>query len=56
VAANQLVCVECGRRADREARGWQAHLVVADDDEEDEVVFFCAQCAAREFGDVQRRP
>ena len=46
----ELVCVECGRRADQEARGWQGHLVDLDDDGDDEVVFYCPLCATREFG------
>jgi hypothetical protein len=54
--APRLVCVECRRPADAQARGWQGHLVEADDDEGDEVVFFCPLCAAREFGDLHRRP
>jgi len=53
----ELVCVECRRRADPQARGWQAHLVESDDHEdEDEVVFFCPACAAREFGDLRQPP
>jgi hypothetical protein len=48
--AAELVCVECGRRADQEARGWQGHLVDLDDDGDDEVVFYCPLCATREFG------
>ena len=55
--APELVCVECRGRADPEARGWHAHLVESDhDQDEDEVVFFCPACAAREFGDMRRRP
>lgn len=46
----ELVCIECGRRADEEARGWQGHLVDLDDDGDDEVVFYCPLCATREFG------
>ena len=53
----ELVCVECRRRADPQARGWQAHLVGSDaDEDEDEVVYFCPACAAREFGDLRQRP
>ena len=55
MALAHLICVECGRRSDPEARGWQAHLVEADDGESDEVIFFCPTCAAREFGDVSDR-
>ena len=52
----ELVCVECRRRADAQARGWQAHLVESDDNEdEDEVVFFCPACAVREFGELRQR-
>ena len=53
----ELVCVECRRRADPQARGWQAHLVESDDnDDNDELVFFCPACAAREFGELGQRP
>jgi hypothetical protein len=56
VASVRLVCVECQRRADSKARGWQAYLVEADlDDDEDEIVFYCPACAAREFGDARER-
>jgi hypothetical protein len=55
VALAHLICVACGRRSDPEARGWQAHLVEADDGESDEGIFFCPTCAAREFGDVSDR-
>jgi len=50
-----LVCVECEQRSAACAEGWQAHLVDLDDDGADEVVFYCAGCAAREFGGEQRR-
>ena len=45
----ELRCIECGRQADGEAAGWQAHLVDLNDDGEDEVAFYCPDCAAREF-------
>jgi hypothetical protein len=45
-----LVCAECGREDDDRERAWQGHLVDLDDDGADEVVFFCPDCAAREFG------
>jgi len=45
-----LVCAECGREADAKAVGWLGYLVGADDDEdEDEVLFFCSGCVEREF-------
>jgi hypothetical protein len=50
---NELACVECGRRAELEARGWQGLLIEADDDGGDEVIFFCALCAAHEFGELR---
>jgi len=57
MAPFELACSECGRRADTDARGWQGHLVEADeDDDTEEVVFFCPLCAAREFGDRVARP
>jgi hypothetical protein len=43
-----LVCVECEREADEDAVGWRGYLVDSDEGE-DEVVFFCPLCAAREF-------
>jgi len=43
-----LICAECEREADENAIGWRGYLVDADDDE-DEVLFFCAMCVAREF-------
>jgi hypothetical protein len=56
VPSAELVCVECRRRADAQARRWQAHLLESDDNEdEDELVFFCPACAAREFGELRPR-
>ena len=56
VASAELFCAECGRCAEAEAQGWRAYLVDADDYEGDEVLFFCPMCAAREFGELRRRP
>jgi len=57
MAPGELVCSECGHHADRDARGWQGHIVEADeDDDTEEVVFFCPLCAAREFGKRVARP
>lgn len=55
-APEPLVCVECGRHADGEARGWRGVLAAADEDdargdEVEGVLFFCPACAAREFGE-----
>lgn len=47
-----LVCCECQRRSAGTATGWQGYLVHLDDDGQDEVVFFCPGCAAREFGNA----
>jgi hypothetical protein len=49
VIRTELCCVECGRRCDASVRGWRGYLVDLNDDGEDEVVFFCPRCAAREF-------
>ncbi len=49
---HSLACAECGRRSAGQARGWRAYLVESDDYPLlDEVVFYCASCALREFGD-----
>ncbi len=50
-----FVCAECGREDHLRERGWEGHLVDLDEDGEDEILFFCATCAAREFGS-DRRP
>lgn len=50
-----FVCAECGREDNQRERGWEGHLVDLDEDGEDEILFFCATCAAREFGS-DRRP
>jgi hypothetical protein len=42
-----LRCFECGAEAYGDTRGCEGHL---DDDGEDEVGFFCADCAELEFG------
>lgn len=46
-----LICIECATPASASARGWQGRLVDLDDDGNDEVVFYCPACAAREFGE-----
>jgi hypothetical protein len=50
-----LICSECERMSDAEANGWQAHLVDLNEDGEDEVAFFCPNCAAREFDGYRRQ-
>jgi hypothetical protein len=45
-----IVCCDCEPRAVATAAGWQGHLADLDDDGRDDVAFFCAACAAREFG------
>jgi hypothetical protein len=37
-----LVCLECGGESD-EGAGWRAYL------DEDELLIYCSDCAAREF-------
>jgi hypothetical protein len=41
-------CEECGTDAPDEAKGWRALLT---NDDPQEVVCYCPDCAAREFGD-----
>jgi hypothetical protein len=46
-------CEECGEEADVEAHaaGWVAYRVdLADDRDPPEVIVYCPECAAREFG------
>ena len=45
----RLTCEECGREQAASERGWQAYLAT-DEDEPAEVVVYCPDCAAREFG------
>ena len=45
-----MTCAECGATADENARGWRAYR----GDEPDEsplLVFYCPECAEREFAD-----
>ena len=51
MAEDRLICVECEANPDRSAEGWEAHLLSADDDVPDEVLFYCPRCAQREFHD-----
>jgi ribosomal protein L44E len=46
-----LRCEECGKQArtEKEARRWRAYLTVVDEDEPEEVVVYCPDCAKREF-------
>jgi hypothetical protein len=48
-----LRCEECGKEAtsEVEAHHWRAYLTVAEEDEPEEVVVLCSDCAKREFGD-----
>jgi hypothetical protein len=49
-----LLCQECGATSEGEAVGWRAYGAGGlEDDQEDPdplVVFFCPECARREFG------
>jgi ribosomal protein L44E len=42
-----LRCEECGKQArtEEEARRWRAYLTVAEEDEPEEVVVYCPNCA-----------
>jgi hypothetical protein len=43
-------CIECGEEAGDDAKGWRAYRDVGEDiDEDAEIVFYCPECAAREF-------
>ena len=49
---NELLCIECGSRSDRDAIHWEAHLAGRGDDG-DEIALYCPSCAAREFHSEQ---
>jgi DNA-directed RNA polymerase subunit RPC12/RpoP len=49
-ARSAIRCAECGAEVDELAAGWGAYLADDLDDEEDEVLLFCPECARREFG------
>jgi ribosomal protein L44E len=46
-----LRCEECGkqRQTDKEARRWRTYLTVIEEEEPEEVVVYCPDCAQREF-------
>jgi hypothetical protein len=49
---HSLICAECGAEAPPDAGGWRAYVVGVGDemDDEEEVMTYCPECAAREFG------
>jgi hypothetical protein len=52
----ELTCSECGRVAPPNATGWKGEI--GDDlrdDDPPEVVVFCPECWAREFGSARPR-
>jgi hypothetical protein len=51
-----LRCEECEReaRSEEEGRSWRAYLTVLDEDEPEEVVVYCPDCAKREFEDDEK--
>jgi hypothetical protein len=49
-AATPIRCIECGGESDELATGWRAYIVPDEDENEDEVAFYCPECAEREFG------
>jgi hypothetical protein len=44
-----LVCAECCREFDEQARGWRAYLAL-EEDGTDSVETFCEACAVEAFG------
>lgn len=46
-------CIECGERwLPEDTDHWQAYWI--DDGPEEVLLFYCAECAKREFGDAPR--
>jgi hypothetical protein len=48
-----MECIECGRRPEQRARGWRAYRADLEPDDEPEIIFYCAECATREFGPLR---
>jgi len=46
-----LRCEECGKepRSEEKARRWRAYLTVIEEEEPEEAVVYCPDCAKREF-------
>jgi hypothetical protein len=60
VSAKQVAliptCAECGaRRLPADEDRWRAYLGGDDLDEPGEIVFYCPECAQREFGDADEK-
>jgi hypothetical protein len=49
-AGSVIRCAEWGAESEELAAGWRAYLAGDFDEDEDEVLLFCPECARREFG------
>jgi hypothetical protein len=51
IVKTELVCAECGASAENRARGWRMYRAdLEDENDHPELVAYCPECAAREFG------
>ena len=48
--SGEVRCSECGELATGAATGWEAYFTGGFEDEPVEIVVFCPECSAREFG------
>jgi hypothetical protein len=46
----RLICAECGTQSDELAKGWRAYHAVEELTDDEYLLSFCPECAAREFG------
>jgi hypothetical protein len=44
-----MECIECGQAPLGKAFGWRAYRADLEPEDEPSIVFYCADCAAREF-------
>lgn len=54
-AGSVIRCVECGPESEELAAGWRGYLGGDFNDDEDEVLLYCPECARREFGPARAR-
>ena len=48
-------CADCADESEELAAGWRAYLAGDFNEDEDEVLLFCPECARREFGPARAR-
>lgn len=54
-AGSVIRCVECGAESEELAAGWRGYLAGDFNEDENEVLLYCPECARREFGPFDER-